>query len=128
MSEEAGLYSPPPPFPAAAERPPDKEERVMEKKDGVELKVTDQLHISSVKADTMGKGERFTTDPATAKDLVERGLATRVGGAKVKAEPANKAAQPARTQAAPAARTQVASASRNQAAGAGRSAKASKRR
>jgi hypothetical protein len=71
------------------------------KKDCVELEVIDQLHLTSVKADTMGMGERFVTDAATAKSLVERGLAKRVSRAKAAPAPGNKMAPVSSNKVAP---------------------------
>jgi hypothetical protein len=73
----------------------------MADKNTVELEVIDQLHISSVKADTMRKGERFTVSADHAKSLIERGLAKKAGGAKAAAAPANKAAATPANKAAP---------------------------
>jgi hypothetical protein len=47
----------------------------MADKNTVELEVIDQLHISSVSADTMPAGTRFTVSADAAKDLIDRGLA-----------------------------------------------------
>jgi hypothetical protein len=73
-------------------RPPEKEKEAMADKNGVTLEVVDQLHLSSVRADTMAEGERFTVSEPTAKDLIDRGLARRVGGTRKAAAPDNKKA------------------------------------
>jgi hypothetical protein len=75
-------------------RPPEKEKEAMADKNGVTLEVVDQLHLSSVRADTMGEGERFKVSADLAKQLVNRGLARRVKSAE---SPANKAAPQPRT-------------------------------
>lgn len=79
----------------------------MPDKNTVELAVIDQLHISSVSAETMGAGTRFTVSADVAKDLIERGLAKKVGGAKASAAPSNKAAPKPRNQAAPISRNKA---------------------
>jgi hypothetical protein len=71
----------------------------MADKNTVELEVIDQLHISSVSADTMPAGTRFTVSADAAKGLIDRGLARRAGGGKAAKAPANKAAQPPRNKA-----------------------------
>jgi hypothetical protein len=64
----------------------------MADKNGVELEVIEQLHLSSVRADTMGAGQRFTVSESTAQDLIKRGLAKRPGGTRKAAMPNNKKA------------------------------------
>jgi hypothetical protein len=73
----------------------------MADKNTVELEVIDQLHISSVSADTMPAGTRFTVSTDAAKGLIDRGLAREPGGAKAKRAPANKAAPASANKAAP---------------------------
>jgi hypothetical protein len=81
-------------FPATVrDRPKRKEEKAMPDKNTVELEVVDQLHISAVSADTMPAGTRFSVSADTAKGLIERGLARKVGRGKAAAAPANKAAR-----------------------------------
>jgi hypothetical protein len=53
------------------------------------------LHITSVGPDAIGPGETFEVNENEAKQLEQRGLAARVGGAKAEPEPENKmAAEP----------------------------------
>jgi hypothetical protein len=68
----------------------------------VKMKAVDQVHISSVKADSLQPGEQFEVTEATAKDLEDRGLAKRVGGAKAEPAPTNKAEPAPTNKAAPA--------------------------
>lgn len=70
-------------------------------KNQVELEVIDQLHISSVGAETMPAGTKFTVSADAAKDLIERGLAKKAGGAKAAAKPRNQAAAAPANKAAP---------------------------
>jgi hypothetical protein len=59
----------------------------------MKVKLTDQLHISEVSADTLPGGSVIDVSDSTAKDLVARGLATKVAAApknKMAAAPANK--------------------------------------
>lgn len=58
----------------------------------VKMKANDQLHISSVQADSLQPDEQFEVSEEEAKRLERAGLAKRVGSAKAeKAAPANKA-------------------------------------
>lgn len=52
----------------------------------VTMKAVDQLHVSSVKADSLQPGEQFEVSSTEAERLERAGLAKRVGGQK--AEPA----------------------------------------
>jgi hypothetical protein len=54
----------------------------------MKLKANDQLHISSVKADTIAPGEEFEVSDAEGSRLIEAGLASKVAAA-----PKNKMAQ-----------------------------------
>lgn len=57
----------------------------------VRMKAIDQLHVSSVKADTLLPNEEFEVSSSMADDLEARGLAKRVAEKKAeKAAPANK--------------------------------------
>lgn len=48
----------------------------------MKLKAKDQLHISSVRADSLRPGEEFEVSDPIGRDLVKRGLATKVSGPK----------------------------------------------
>lgn len=56
----------------------------------IRMKALDQLHISSVKADTLIPGEEFEVTTARADELEAAGLAKRVGTKAEKAAPENK--------------------------------------
>jgi hypothetical protein len=58
----------------------------------MKLKARDTIHISSVKAENIVEGEIFEVSDPVGNDLVKRGLAAKVGGAKAAAKPRNKAA------------------------------------
>lgn len=62
----------------------------------VKVKVLDQLHLTSVRASTIAKGEVVAVSAEEASALVKRGLVSRVAAAKPAAkkaeEPNNKAA------------------------------------
>lgn len=66
----------------------------------MKLKAKDTIHVSSVKADPIRPAEVFEVSDDTGKQLLDRGLATRVGSAKATAAPRNKAAPKPRNQAA----------------------------
>jgi hypothetical protein len=74
----------------------------------MKLKAKDTLHISSVKADNLVKGEEFEVSDAEGKQLIERGLAVKVSApraaAKKAAAPSNKKAPIAANKLAPAAK------------------------
>lgn len=53
----------------------------------MKLKANDTIHISAVQSDNLVAGQEFEVDDATAKKLIERGLATEAKGAKPKEEP-----------------------------------------
>lgn len=61
----------------------------------VKMKAVDTMHITSAGPDNIAAGETFEVNETEAKQLEDRGLATRVGGkAEAKSEsaaPANKA-------------------------------------
>lgn len=57
----------------------------------VRMKALDQLHISSVQADTLAPGEEFEVSSSRADELEAAGLAERVGSKKADPAPANKA-------------------------------------
>jgi len=44
----------------------------------MKIKAKDTIHISAVQADNLMPGAEFEVDDATAKDLIDRGLATEV--------------------------------------------------
>jgi hypothetical protein len=54
----------------------------------MKVKLTDQLHISEVSPDTLPGGSEINVSDSTAKSLIDRGLATKMGSA-----PKNKARQ-----------------------------------
>lgn len=60
------------------------------------MKVVDQLHIGSVRPDTMGKGTEFEISDDLGRSLEKRGLATEV---KAEAPPENKAERPPKNKA-----------------------------
>lgn len=63
----------------------------------MQLKAKDTMHISSVKAENIRPGEKFTVSDVTGRDLIKRGLAEQVKprARKAAAAPANKkAAEP----------------------------------
>lgn len=60
----------------------------------MKVKVTDQLHISSVRADSIRAGETIEVSDDVGNDLVKRGLATKIAAA-----PPNKARQTSRNKA-----------------------------
>jgi hypothetical protein len=62
----------------------------METKAMPRMKVVDQLHLSAIGPNTMGKGTEFEVSDPVAADLERRGLAVRIGDEKQKAPPANK--------------------------------------
>lgn len=72
----------------------------------MKLKATDTMHISSVQAENLVKGDVFTVSDAEGKQLVDRGLATQVGkpAAKTAAAPSNKKAAAPSNKKAPAAK------------------------
>lgn len=47
----------------------------------MKIKIKDQLHISSVSADTLRAGATIEVSDKVGKSLVDRGLATKVAGA-----------------------------------------------
>lgn len=51
----------------------------------MKLKANDTIHISSVKAEAIRPGETFDVGDAEGKQLVDRGLATKVSAPKAKA-------------------------------------------
>lgn len=59
----------------------------------MKLKVRDQLHLSALGPDTMGKGHEFEVSDDVGADLMKRGLAdpVEVTAAKAEAPPLNKA-------------------------------------
>jgi hypothetical protein len=61
----------------------------------MKLTANDQLHISSVKADNILPGEEFEVSDLQGQSLIDRGLATEVGGKKAPAPKNKKAADPA---------------------------------
>lgn len=65
----------------------------------VELKATRSISVTSVRSGTIGRDEKFSVSQAEAKSLIDRGLATKVGGAKAAAKPKNKAALKAKNKA-----------------------------
>lgn len=56
----------------------------------VKMKAIDTLHVSSVGADNIAPGGEFAVDEDTARQLEERGLATRVKAKAAPAAPQNK--------------------------------------
>lgn len=70
----------------------------------MKIKLIDQLHISEVSPDTLPGGTVIDVSDSTGADLVKRGLATKVGGAKAAAAPKNKAAAAPKNKAAAAPR------------------------
>lgn len=55
------------------------------------LKAKDTMHVSSVGAENLRRDEEFDVSDSEGKELIARGLATKVGGAAKKAAaPANK--------------------------------------
>jgi len=61
----------------------------------MKVKLTDQLHISEISSDTIAADTVIDVTDETGESLVSRGLATKVGGAKVAPAPNNKkAAEP----------------------------------
>lgn len=71
------------------------------------LKAKDTMHVSSVKADNLVKGEEFDVSDAEGKQLIQRGLAEKVKAppaAKRAAAPANKKAAAPSNKRAPAAK------------------------
>jgi hypothetical protein len=68
----------------------------------VKMKATDTLHVSSVGPDNIAPGGEFVVTEDTAKQLEDRGLAKRVGGAKAEPAPQNKAEPAPENKAAPA--------------------------
>lgn len=58
----------------------------------MKLRANDTLHISSVQADNLVKGDVFELPDAEAASLIERGLATEVDAAKAAKPVANKMA------------------------------------
>jgi hypothetical protein len=65
----------------------------------MKIKLIDQLHISEVSSDTLPGGSVVDVSDSTGADLVKRGLATKVGGAKAASAPRNKAAPVSRNKA-----------------------------
>lgn len=63
----------------------------------VKMRATDTLHVSSVGPDSMAPGTEFEVSADVARQLAERGLATKVKAAKA---PANKAASAPQNKAA----------------------------
>jgi hypothetical protein len=73
----------------------------------MKLKAKDTLHVSSAGPDTIRAGQQFEVSDSEGKELIDRGLATRVAAPKAKAAsaPSNKMARaPANKGAAPAKR------------------------
>lgn len=70
----------------------------------MKMRVVDQLHLSSLGPETMGKGAEFEVSDAMGEDLLKKGVATRVdgeaaeaaaeSGEKAEAAPDNKAEKP----------------------------------
>lgn len=61
----------------------------------MKVKVKDSIHISSVRATNIVKGEVVEVGPAVGRQLIDRGLATPVREKKKAPSPANKkAAEP----------------------------------
>lgn len=59
----------------------------------IKMKSVDTMHVSSAGPENIEPGATFEVNETEAKQLEDRGLATRVGGAKAEsAAPANKAA------------------------------------
>lgn len=56
----------------------------------VTMKAVDTLHLSNVGPDNIAPGGEFTVSETEAKQLEDRGLATRVGEAAEKPSPENK--------------------------------------
>lgn len=52
------------------------------------LKARDTIHVSSVSSDNIIAGQTFEIDALAGASLIKRGLATEVGAAAVKSEPA----------------------------------------
>jgi len=52
------------------------------------LKARDTIHVSSVSSDNIITGQTFEIDALAGASLIKRGLATEVGAAAVKSEPA----------------------------------------
>lgn len=73
----------------------------------MKLKATDTMHISSVQADNLVKGDVFSVSDAEGKQLIERGLATKVK------EPAAKSAAPSSNKKAAAPSNKKAPAAKN---------------
>lgn len=57
----------------------------------MKVKAKDQVHISSVRAETIRQGEVFDVSEPVGKELIRRGLVSQVRTKKA-AEPKNKAA------------------------------------
>lgn len=60
----------------------------------VTMKAIDTLHISAVGPDNIAAGASFDVNETEAKQLEDRGLATRIGAAKADPAPTNKMAEP----------------------------------
>lgn len=60
----------------------------------MKVKAKDQLHVSSVRAETFRAGDEFDVSDPVARDLIKRGLVARVTAPKKKRaqEPDNKQA------------------------------------
>lgn len=83
----------------------------------MKVKALDQLHVSSVKAETIRPDEEFELGDAEAKSLAERGLVKIIGaGAKAAAAPENKMEKAPENKAAPSTATKVAAAPKPRAA------------